>query len=219
MKDLSERTISLFSESTRDKLLKKSLELFNKKGYVSVTTSLLASSSNMREGNLWYHFKSKKNLVESHIELFKENISLKLEEVDRIDLEILIKKLFSQYYFNWDFRYLFRDNLVNNFSTDRSLTSQLNNLTVLRFNKIKEEALIGREVGVFDFKDNEIEELSEIIFLLADNWFALSSKKYPDKNEEFLVRRGMRLLIKASEPYLSVGSKKVINNLYGEFSI
>ena len=76
MKDLSERTLSLFSDSTRDKLLKKSLELFNKKGYVSVTTSLLASSSNVREGNLWYHFKSKKNLVESHIELFKENISL-----------------------------------------------------------------------------------------------------------------------------------------------
>ena len=108
---------------------------------------------------------------------------------------------------------------MNNFPTDRSLTSKLNDLTVLRLNKIKEEALIGREVGVFDFKDNEIEELSEIIFLLADNWFALSSKKYPDKNEEFLVRRGMRLLIKASEPYLSVGSKKVINNLYGEFSI
>ena len=145
--------------------------------------------------------------------------SLKLEDVDRIDLESLIKKLFSQYYFNWDFRYLFRDNLVNNFPTDRSLTSKLNDLTVLRFNKIKEEALIGREVGVFDFKDIEVEELSEIIFLLADNWFALSSKKYPDKNEEFLVRRGMRLLIKASEPYLSVGSKKVINNLYGEFSI
>ena len=40
MKDLSERTLSLFSDSTRDKLLKKSLELFNKKGYVSVTTSL-----------------------------------------------------------------------------------------------------------------------------------------------------------------------------------
>ena len=128
MKDLSERTISLFSDSTRDKLLKKSLELFNKKGYVSVTTSLLASSSNVREGNLWYHFKSKKNLVESHIELFKENISLKLEDVDRIDLESLIKKLFSQYYFNWDFRYLFRDNLVNNFPTDRVLTSKLNDL-------------------------------------------------------------------------------------------
>ena len=79
--------------------------------------------------------------------------------------------------------------------------------------------MIGREVGVFDFKDNEVEELSEIIFLLADNWFALSSKKYPDKDEEFLVQRGMKLLIKASEPYWSKGSKKIINNLYGEFSI
>ena len=85
----------------------------------------------------------------------------------------------------------------------------------MRLNKIKEDALIGRELGVFDFKENELEELSEIIFLVADNWFALSSKKYPDKDENFLMQRGRGLLIKVSEPYLSKESKIIINNLHG----
>ena len=215
MKDLSERTTALFTDCTRDKLLKNSLELFNRKGFVSVTTSLLASSTKVREGTLWYHFKSKKSLVESHIDLFKANIDQNLDKVGKIDLEILIKKLFSQYYFNWDFRYLFRDNLADNLSTDKSISNKLNDLTQLRFNKIKEEALIGRDIGVFDFKENELDELTEIIFLVADNWFALSSKKYPDKDENFLMQRGMGLLIKVSEPYLSKESKIIIKDLHG----
>ena len=215
MKDLSTRTSALFTDCTRDKILKNSLELFNRKGFVSVTTSLLASSAKVREGTLWYHFKSKKSLVESHIDLFKANIDQRLDTVGKIDLEILIKQLFSQYYFNWDFRYLFRDNLADNLSTDKSISNKLNDLTQLRFNQIKQEALTGRELGVFDFKENELDELSEIIFLVADNWFALSSKKYPDKDENFLMQRGMGLLIKVSEPYLSRESKIIIKDLHG----
>ena len=215
MKDLSTRTSALFTDCTRDKILKNSLELFNRKGFVSVTTSLLASSAKVREGTLWYHFKSKKSLVESHIDLFKANIDQRLDTVGRIDLEILIKQLFSQYYFNWDFRYLFRDNLADNLSTDKSISNKLNDLTQLRFNQIKQEALTGRELGVFDFKDNELDELSEIIFLVADNGFALSSKKYPDKDGNFLMQRGMGLLIKVSEPYLSRESKIIIKDLHG----
>jgi len=215
MLNLSTKTNGLFSDSTRDKLLKGSLELFNSKGFVGVTTSLLASSAKVREGTLWYHFKSKKSLVESHIELFTVNVGLELEIVNKIDLEILIKQLFSQYYFNWDFRYLFRDNLINYFSSDQSIVNKLNNLNQIRFNKIKEEALLGRDAGVFEFKDNELEDLSEIIFLVADNWLSLSSRKYPDKDESFLIQRGMGLLIRVLEPHLSKQSKKIVKNIYG----
>jgi hypothetical protein len=154
-------------------------------------------------------------LVESHIELFTANVDLELEIVNKIDLEVLIKQLFSQYYFNWDFRYLFRDNLINYFSSDQSLADKLNNLNQIRFNKIKEEALLGRDIGIFNFKDNELEDLSEIIFLVADNWFSLSSRKYPDKDESFLIQRGMGLLIRVLEPHLSQESKKIVKNIHG----
>ena len=60
-------------------------------------------------------------------------------------------------------------------------------------------------------------EIGEIIYLVADNWFDLSSKIYPDKDENFLIRRGLGLLIKVTEPYLSKGSKKIIKDLHGEF--
>ena len=91
-----------------------------------MTTSLLHRSK-VHEGTLWYHFKSK-SLVESHIELFKDNIDQGLD-IRKIDLEILIKQLFSQYYFCWDFRYLFRDSLADNLSSDKPISNKLNDLT------------------------------------------------------------------------------------------
>jgi|TARA_B110000196_G_scaffold310585_1_gene313512 AcrR family transcriptional regulator len=217
MHNLSNRTLSLFSDSTKDILLKKSLELFNKKGFSAVTISSLASASDVLEGTLWYHFKSKKNLVESHIDLFDKNFKDEIDTNHKININTLINKLFSQYTFNWDFRYLFRDNFINIFPNDNSISDKLSDLNHVRFNRIKKEALFGREVGIFDFEDRDLEEIGEIIYLVADNWFDLSSKIYPDKDENFLIRRGLGLLIKVTEPYLSKGSKKIIKDLHGEF--
>ena len=89
MHNLSNRTLSLFSDSTKDVLLKKSLELFNKKGFSAVTTSSLASASDVLEGTLWYHFKSKKNLVESHIDLFDKNFKDEIDTNHKINIETL----------------------------------------------------------------------------------------------------------------------------------
>ena len=55
----------------------------------------------------------------------------------------------------------------------------------------------------------------KLFFLLPIIGFALSSKKYPDKDENFLMQRGRGLLIKVSEPYLSKESKIIIKNLHG----
>ena len=81
MKDLSERTTALFTDCTRDKLLKNSLQLFNRKGFTSVTTALLASSAKVREGTLWYHFKSKKSLVQFLVLGEQDNLLLKLSDL------------------------------------------------------------------------------------------------------------------------------------------
>ena len=219
MQNLSKKTLSLFSDCTKDTLLRTSLELFNEKGFSAVTTSSLASSSNVLEGTLWYHFKSKKNLVESHIDLFDKNFKDEINTNHKMSIHTLIEKLFAQYLFNWDFRYLFRDNFVNTFPDDVVISDKLSDLNNSRFNRIKEEALFGRKLGIFDFSDGDLNELGEIIFLIADNWFELSSRIYPNKDEKFLIQRGLGLVIKVIEPYLSKDSKKIVKGLHGEFQI
>ena len=219
MQNLSDITLSLFSDSTKDRLLKTSLELFNNKGFSAVTTSNLASSSKVLEGTLWYHFKSKKNLVETHIDLFDKNFKDVIDINHQINIDSLINKLFSQYSFNWDFRYLFRDNFTNIFLNDNSIADKLFDLNTTRFSRLKEELLFTRDLGIFNFKDRDLVEIGEIIYLVANNLFDLSSTKYPDKDEKFLKRRGLGLLIRVLDPYSSKSSKKIIKDLYGEFKI
>lgn len=219
MNKLSKRTSLLFTDSTRDKLLKTSLNLFNEKGFNAVTTSSLACSAKVLEGTLWYHFKSKKNLVESHLDLFDKNFSLDLQAYKKISIDNLVNKLFSQYLYVWDFRYLFRNDLMNNFEKDKVFFKRLSNLDESRLNVLREEALFGRDVGIFDFQDSELEELIEIMFLIVYNWLDLCIKKYPKENSNFHAKKGSGLIIKVLEPYMSMESKKIANELHKELKI
>ncbi len=67
MINLTEKTIGLFSKKTKGKILQESLLLFNEQTFNQTTTANIAKTSNVLEGYLWYHFKSKKDLLVEHI--------------------------------------------------------------------------------------------------------------------------------------------------------
>jgi len=54
--------------STKQKIINKAVELFNKKGFASVTLFEIAGLLNMTRGNLTYYFKDKDALLESIVE-------------------------------------------------------------------------------------------------------------------------------------------------------
>jgi AcrR family transcriptional regulator len=50
-------------ETTKDRILAVALELFNARGESGVTTAQIARELDISEGNLWYHFRTKRDLV------------------------------------------------------------------------------------------------------------------------------------------------------------
>ncbi len=48
---------------TRDRIILTAREVFNRDGYTAVTTATLAEACGIAEGNLWYHFKTKRDLL------------------------------------------------------------------------------------------------------------------------------------------------------------
>lgn len=55
---------------TRDRILDTAREVFNAERFGNVTTADLAEACGIAEGNLWYHFKSKRTLLEAITDVF-----------------------------------------------------------------------------------------------------------------------------------------------------
>lgn len=96
---------------TRDRIILKAREVFNREGYGAVTTAALAQACGIAEGNLWYHFKTKRDLLSAIAEEFAEHIEARLaRRPDPSDplgsycamLHDLMQEL-------RDFRFLYRD--------------------------------------------------------------------------------------------------------------
>lgn len=63
---------------TRDRIIETARNLFNVNGYGSVTTAALADACGIAEGNLWYHFKAKRDLLDAITQEFGEHIEARL---------------------------------------------------------------------------------------------------------------------------------------------
>ncbi|MFN4353940.1 TetR/AcrR family transcriptional regulator [Parvibaculum sp.] len=96
---------------TKDKILAASLRLFNENGYDAVTTARIAETVGISEGNLWYHFRTKRDLVKAHQLALFEQIDKRLA-ISSTPENVLEKyALFNRAVFEevWTYQYLYRD--------------------------------------------------------------------------------------------------------------
>jgi len=96
---------------TKDRILSTSLKLFNELGYDAVTTARIAEEVGISEGNLWYHFRTKRDLVRAHqLTLFaqidKRNAIESSPETVLEDYARFNRMMFEEV---WAYQYLYRD--------------------------------------------------------------------------------------------------------------
>lgn len=95
---------------TRDRIVVTAQGLFNEAGYGAVTTALLAERLGMAEGNLWYHFKTKRALLDAIGERFAASIEARLALVPEGNpVEAYARMLRAMMTEFRDFRFLYRD--------------------------------------------------------------------------------------------------------------
>lgn len=63
---------------TRDRIVAEARRLFNAQGYGNVSTAALAAHLGIAEGNLWYHFKTKRAILDAIAASFSEAIEARL---------------------------------------------------------------------------------------------------------------------------------------------
>lgn len=97
--------------NTKKRIVDTARIMFNEKSFGAVTTAALAERLAMTEGNLWYHFNSKRDLLKAVTELFlpvvEKRLSLRpsVEPVLESYAEMLV--MFTQEIH--DFQFLYRD--------------------------------------------------------------------------------------------------------------
>lgn len=99
------------ASKTKDKILAASLRLFNENGYDAVTTARIAETVGISEGNLWYHFRTKRDLVKAHQLALFEQIDRRLAIPSTPETVLENYALFNRAVFEevWTYQYLYRD--------------------------------------------------------------------------------------------------------------
>ena len=207
---LTPETLDLFSQKTRDKILATSLVMFNQRGFGAVTTASIAEGAGVLEGTLWYHFRTKKDILSAHIALLQQVFAKENEAAGSADASVIIDGIFRSYDVIWDFRYLLRDDfkaLLN--SEDEAL------VTVQGINDVLDQWTEGRMLhaanhDLLSFGSDDLGSVSEIILVLGRYWMDFSHKKYPEAAGADLRHKGISHIFTVLKPYLSSSTAELI---------
>ena len=200
---LTAGTLDRFSSKTRDKLLQASLVLFNERGFGAVTTASIAEHAGVFEGSLWYHFRTKKDILTVHIELLQQVFEGSNIDASSTDEQTIIAGIFASYDVIWDFRYILRDDFGAVLDTDepalqttRLINSFLDDWTEGRIQHAQAHGLL--EMGAASMED-----ISEIILVIGRYWLDFSRKKYPEAANTQLRFKGLQHIFTVLSPFLT----------------
>jgi len=207
---LTAGTLERFSAKTRDKLLEASLVLFNERGFGAVTTASIAERAGVLEGSLWYHFRTKKDILAAHLALLQAVFEEENIDADSTEAQTIIAGIFRSYDVIWDFRYILRDDFSAVMDTG---TPELDRAIMVNgFLDAWTEGRIrhSNAHGLLNLGSQEIEDISEIILVIGRYWLDFSNKKYPDEDNLALRHKGLRHIFTVLGPYLSPAAAKLI---------
>lgn len=192
---------------TRDKILKKSLNLFNDQGERKVTTNHIAAALGISPGNLYYHFRNKEEVIYELFQHYKaQTLSLLMAPEDRpltyIDKLGYFEGLLENM---WEYRFLHRD--LEQLTADNSLlqahyqqfSRQLMAQGLRLFQRLSESGLIEAAA-------DEVEALILNIWVIITSWIPfLHTSGLFGASEHIsrdLLRRGIYQIIQLEAPYL-----------------
>lgn len=197
---------------TRERILHKSLELFNEHGEPNVTTLLIADELEISPGNLYYHFKSKTDILSELFSWYEAEI-MALLEVPDTPMDIEDQWFFLHLIFEGiaKYRFIYKDvvNVLGRYEKvnvrfkriiNRKRQATLKILTSLR----QQERLHANQ--------NELEALCETIVMTATFWlnYAIITQEEYDESD---LSRGVYQLISLVAPYLPEEQRELLEEL------
>ncbi len=204
---------------TRERILETSLALFNEFGEPNVTTQLISDELGISPGNLYYHFRSKDQIIETLFADFEKSLLETLSAPARRVPDVEDVWLFLQLVFEgiWHHRFLYRD-LNELLSRNRLLETHFKSIIA---HMVSTSAQIFRGlVATDDMRaDNaEIETLAVNMTVLATYWLSFEFVRDPRRKlDGEALARGAYQSMSLVAPYLVGRSREWFAALSQEY--
>lgn len=193
---------------TRDRILTAALALFNESGEAGVSLAQIAAELGISEGNLWYHFRTKRDLVGALLEQLEQRIDQNLSRapVDSGKLAAYAEYARQCFRVVWEFRFLYR----------------------LRFDPVKERELAERRLAaaarchqhaerivaemaskaLISATPTEISDLATAVCIVARYWLDYLQERHGlAKVSETDLQSGVRQIYALCRPYLTKAAR------------
>ena len=190
---------------TRERILHKSLELFNELGEPNVTTLLISDELDISPGNLYYHFKSKIDILSELFDWYEHEI-MGLLDVPEGAMDIEDQWFFLHLIFESIARYRFiYQDVVNVMERHEKLNHRFQKIIQKKKNATNSILSSLQEQGSLSASNNEIDALCENIILIATFWISYSIVA-GEEVDEGVLSRGVYQVISLVVPYLEGSS-------------
>mgnify|MGYP000713467765 CR=1 FL=1 len=190
---------------TKDKIIATAIDLFNIHGTKAISTNHIAKEMGISPGNLYYHFRSKNDIIRS----ISDNFSNELGSVLKIQLDTIsdfssnLTSLFNRFFkIQQSYQFLFLEGvhltkqdskLLDNYTNLRSLIKK--GYHELLSNLVKIKIMKRQSLNIID----ELLDTQWIIMWYWINHTILDRNTYDD----FQIKKGIKLSFSIIKPYLT----------------
>jgi len=199
--------------TTKERILKAALKLFNKYGINRITVRHIAKELKMSHGNLCYHFPNTNTIIAALYENLVEQFNIILDSLEPNEnaFEALTQSMYKIFDLVNKYKFLFL-HFVEIGRRLPSIKRRHFELIEMRKIQIRQFTTIFQNEGYYrkDLPDSQYEWLITQIFIYGDFWLSSSELLYQGNQKDkvnFYLQGYMALFI----PYLTEKGKKLVH--------
>jgi AcrR family transcriptional regulator len=198
--------------NTRDKILDKSLEMFNERGIEYVGLRELAALLDMRVSNITYYFPTKDDLVyQLSQELSRKNAEI-IVASESMTMRLFLEMLHQVFKNHVQFRCLLLS-FVHVMEQNKYVSAAYKKTQNVRNASIRSNIEVLAKAGYLRINDDEEKEfLVSTLALISRFWISEAAVSFSHLNIEAQIRHYVTLVTKLLLPYSTAKGKKDIRS-------
>ena len=204
---------------TKDRIIETALYLFNEEGEPNVTTNHIADEMDISPGNLYYHYRSKDDIIWQIFLNYEKKIKQVLlqKDVNYTSMEDMWFYLHMVFEVIGEYRFLYR-NLIQLMNRIDFLKRHFRHILALKSQTALSIMTSLADDELLNADKSTIASLADQIALTATFWLNYSIAIYDDDfDEEKKLSHGIFHIMRMVAPFLTENDKSLLDELSAQY--